>query len=62
MAAGAVGLAVFEPDVVAAHHAADAVRKALPDLTYTELAGQQHIAMDTASDLFADTVKGFLLG
>lgn len=44
------------------HHAADAVRKALPDLAYTELAGQQHIAMDTASDLFADTVKGFLLG
>jgi len=43
-------------------HAADAVRSALPELTYVELEGQQHIAMDTAPGLFASTVKGFLLG
>ncbi len=40
--------------------AAEAVRSALPNADLVELPGQQHIAMDTAPDLFAGEVLGFL--
>jgi pimeloyl-ACP methyl ester carboxylesterase len=38
----------------------DALAAALPDVRVAVLAGQQHAAMDTAPQLFADAVLGFL--
>lgn len=40
--------------------AAEAAAEALPRATLVELPGQQHIAMDTAPELFAEEVLGFL--
>lgn len=40
----------------------EAVAAALPDARIAVLEGQQHVAMDTAPDLFVDTLTAFLAG
>jgi pimeloyl-ACP methyl ester carboxylesterase len=40
--------------------AIEAIEQALPDARTGELAGQRHVAMDTAPQLFADAVLAFL--
>jgi pimeloyl-ACP methyl ester carboxylesterase len=51
---------VAAPHTIPRELRADQLRRALPDARLAVLPGQQHIAIDTAPELFATTVTEFL--